>query len=189
MGAGGSVVEGQLVDDSGSENVPWSPALMLKKGFLVASQLAYINYGWQRAERGQRAWVSFGNTLGVAAAKDEDGEEQLGSSDGVQMRWLSWVNDRWHEFSAVDSAQVEEAYQRWEAGGKSKDHEHCRAEIHLEDEVEGKSAKEEKQLLALQLGVSRFRQQLLVEDGSREIPDAEVLGASAQKVQLVLLEL
>jgi len=38
----------------------------------------------------------------------------------------------WHEFSPTDSAHVEEAYQRWEAGGKSKDPEQCRAEIHLE---------------------------------------------------------
>ena len=41
-------------------------------------------------------------------------------------------------------------------------------------DFEGKTAKIVKQLLTTQLGVSRFRQKLFVEDGSREIPDDEV---------------
>ncbi|CAK8988991.1 unnamed protein product [Durusdinium trenchii] len=42
--------------------------------------------------------------------------------------------DRWHEFSANDSAQVEEGYQRWVAAGqpKGKDAPERRAEVHLE---------------------------------------------------------
>ena len=41
-------------------------------------------------------------------------------------------------------------------------------------DFEGKTAKVVKKLLTTQLGVSRFRQKLFVEDGSREIPDDEV---------------
>eukprot|EP00438_Fugacium_kawagutii_P026222 Skav209636 [mRNA] locus=scaffold2751:88952:96923:+ [translate_table: standard] len=60
------------------------------------------------------------------------------------------------------------------------------------DEFDAKSAKALKQLLASRLGISRFRQRLLVEDCSRAIPDDEVLIASVAsdplKIQLVLLE-
>ena len=51
----------------------------------------------------------------------------------------------------------------------------------------GKTGKEVKQFVAAQIGISRFRQRFLVEDGSSEIQDEEIL-ASAAKVQLVLLE-
>eukprot|EP00438_Fugacium_kawagutii_P026881 Skav217494 [mRNA] locus=scaffold2951:35917:36746:- [translate_table: standard] len=57
------------------------------------------------------------------------------------------------------------------------------------DEIEGKSAKAMKQLLRIQLGISRFRQQFLLQDSSRAIPDDELLAAlPAMKIQLVLLE-
>eukprot|EP00438_Fugacium_kawagutii_P009633 Skav214982 [mRNA] locus=scaffold508:200599:201368:- [translate_table: standard] len=53
------------------------------------------------------------------------------------------------------------------------------------DELEGKSVKAVKQLLAVQLDISRFRQRLLAEDGSRAIPDEEVLTAAPPvKIQL-----
>eukprot|EP00438_Fugacium_kawagutii_P008175 Skav214669 [mRNA] locus=scaffold923:286032:287432:+ [translate_table: standard] len=56
------------------------------------------------------------------------------------------------------------------------------------DDVEGKSAREVKRLLAVKIGVPRFRQRLFVEDDSREILDDEILTAFAEKVRLVLLE-
>ena len=56
------------------------------------------------------------------------------------------------------------------------------------DDVEGKSARVVKQSLAVQLGIPRFRQRVLVEDGSQEIPDEEVFAAAPGKVLLVLLE-
>ena len=40
-----------------------------------------------------------------------------------------------------------------------------------ESQLEGKSGKAVKQFLAAVVGLPRFRQKLLVEDGSREIPD------------------
>ena len=57
-----------------------------------------------------------------------------------------------------------------------------------QDEYEGKSAKAVKKSLATYAGVCRFRQRLLVEDGSREIQDDETFDTSPLKVQLVLLE-
>lgn len=56
-------------------------------------------------------------------------------------------------------------------------------------DFEGKTAKVVKQLLTTQLGVSRFRQKLFLEDGSREIPDDEVFGLAPVNVQLVVMEL
>ena len=53
-------------------------------------------------------------------------------------------------------------------------------------EVEGKSAREVKNALAGQLGVTRFRQKLLSDDG-RLIKDAEVFSGTA-KIQLVKLD-
>eukprot|EP00438_Fugacium_kawagutii_P023186 Skav215296 [mRNA] locus=scaffold6542:15802:16731:+ [translate_table: standard] len=56
------------------------------------------------------------------------------------------------------------------------------------DEFDG-SAKAVKQLLRTRLGIPRFRQRLLVEDGSRVISDDDVLAAVPPvKIQLVLLE-
>ena len=40
--------------------------------------------------------------------------------------------DRWHEFSPVDGAKVEQAHQQWEASGKPKEHDKCRVEMTLE---------------------------------------------------------
>ena len=55
------------------------------------------------------------------------------------------------------------------------------------DEFEGQTAKAVKQILAPKVGVTRFKQRLFVEDGSREIPDDEVFDL-AVTVQLVILE-
>ena len=54
------------------------------------------------------------------------------------------------------------------------------------DDVEGTSARAVKQSLALQLGLPRFRQRVLVEDGSQEIADEEVFATAPGKVLLVL---
>eukprot|EP00438_Fugacium_kawagutii_P018955 Skav220471 [mRNA] locus=scaffold96:135473:136303:+ [translate_table: standard] len=56
------------------------------------------------------------------------------------------------------------------------------------DEFAGKPAKMVKQLLATQLGISRFRLRLLVGDASRTIPDEEVFAALPPTVLLVFLE-
>eukprot|EP00438_Fugacium_kawagutii_P020846 Skav200783 [mRNA] locus=scaffold2001:617305:618003:+ [translate_table: standard] len=57
------------------------------------------------------------------------------------------------------------------------------------DDVEGKTVKEIKRLLAAAIGVPRFRQRFFVEDSSREILDDEIVSVVQDKVQLVLLEL
>eukprot|EP00438_Fugacium_kawagutii_P004443 Skav226757 [mRNA] locus=scaffold2319:36102:37172:+ [translate_table: standard] len=56
------------------------------------------------------------------------------------------------------------------------------------DEYEGKAVKEIKQILAAQLGVPRFRQRFLSEDGGSRIEDHDVIAPEAVKIQLVLLE-
>ena len=56
------------------------------------------------------------------------------------------------------------------------------------DTCKGKSAAAVKKSLATDAGVSRFRQRLFVEDGSREIQDDETFDTSPAKVQLVILE-
>ena len=56
------------------------------------------------------------------------------------------------------------------------------------DQYDGKNAKEMKQSLTTQIGVPRFRQRFLSEDGSQEIPDDEVFTAQPVKVQLVCSE-
>eukprot|EP00438_Fugacium_kawagutii_P009506 Skav209382 [mRNA] locus=scaffold3334:6755:8099:- [translate_table: standard] len=57
-----------------------------------------------------------------------------------------------------------------------------------EDEFEGKSARTVKQFLATQLGISRFRQRLVVEDDSKPILDDDVLASlPSMKIQLVVL--
>ena len=58
----------------------------------------------------------------------------------------------------------------------------------LQEECEGKSVMAVKQSLATYVGVSRFRQRLFVEDGSREMQDDEIIGITPAKVQLVILE-
>ena len=55
------------------------------------------------------------------------------------------------------------------------------------DDFENKCAKEIKQTLGAEIGVLRFRQRFMSEDGSREIQDDEFLDPAA-KVQLLLLE-
>eukprot|EP00435_Cladocopium_sp_Y103_P068309 s32_g31.t1 len=55
------------------------------------------------------------------------------------------------------------------------------------DEVQGQSAKTVKQSLALQVGVTRFRQKLFWEDGC-EIQDDEVFTSLPVKVQLIVSE-
>eukprot|EP00435_Cladocopium_sp_Y103_P003126 s2634_g1.t1 len=54
------------------------------------------------------------------------------------------------------------------------------------DEFEGKTAKAVKQALAVQIGVTRFRQRLFSECGS-EIPDDEVFTPAPVKLQMVVL--
>eukprot|EP00435_Cladocopium_sp_Y103_P010626 s837_g2.t1 len=56
------------------------------------------------------------------------------------------------------------------------------------DDYEGKTAKEVKQYLAAQVGVSRFRQRFWSDDWSHEIQDDEVFTADLVKVQLVVLD-
>ena len=58
----------------------------------------------------------------------------------------------------------------------------------LEDDLQGQTAKAVKKALAAKVGISRFKQRCLVEDGSREIQDDEVLGPAPLKIQLVVLE-
>ena len=55
------------------------------------------------------------------------------------------------------------------------------------DEFEGKTAKAVKQALAVQVGVTRFRQRLYSEDGS-EIPDDEIFASGPLKLQMVVLD-
>ena len=56
------------------------------------------------------------------------------------------------------------------------------------DDYEGKTAKEMKQFLGAQIGVTRFRQRFLSSDGSREIEDDEVFTSQPVEVRLLLLE-
>ena len=56
-----------------------------------------------------------------------------------------------------------------------------------QDEFEGKTAKTVKQALAVQIGVTRFRQRLFSEHGS-EIPDDEVFASAPVKLQMVVLD-
>ena len=56
----------------------------------------------------------------------------------------------------------------------------------LEDELQGKTVKAVKKALAAKVGISRFKQRLFVEDGSREIQDDEVLALPPLKIQLGL---
>eukprot|EP00438_Fugacium_kawagutii_P029759 Skav224775 [mRNA] locus=scaffold933:277339:278319:+ [translate_table: standard] len=56
------------------------------------------------------------------------------------------------------------------------------------EDIEGKSFKEVKQLLAAQIGVPRFRQRLFLENGLVEISDDQILAPGTRKVWLVLLE-
>ena len=62
-----------------------------------------------------------------------------------------------------------------------------RAVLLTEEEVEGQTAKAVKQVIATKIGVSRFKQRLLVEDGSQDIQDEEFF-ASGVKPKLVVLE-
>ena len=55
------------------------------------------------------------------------------------------------------------------------------------DEFEGKNAKAVKQALAVQIGVTRFKQRLFDEDGS-EIPDDEVFTSAPVKLHMVVLD-
>ena len=55
------------------------------------------------------------------------------------------------------------------------------------DDYEGKTVKDMKKTLAALIGISRFRQKLLSEDGL-ENPDDEVLASTPLKLQLVMLE-
>jgi len=55
------------------------------------------------------------------------------------------------------------------------------------DEFEGKIAKAVKQALAVQIGVTRFKQRLFDEDGS-EIPDDEVFTSAPMKLHMVVLD-
>ena len=55
------------------------------------------------------------------------------------------------------------------------------------DEFEGKTAKAVKQALAVQIGVTRFRQRLYSKDGS-EIPDDEAFASAPVKLQMVVLD-
>lgn len=56
------------------------------------------------------------------------------------------------------------------------------------ENFEGKTGKEVKQALAAEIGVTRFRQRLFLEDGAYEIPDDETLSLAVVKVALVLLD-
>eukprot|EP00435_Cladocopium_sp_Y103_P016477 s426_g4.t1 len=58
----------------------------------------------------------------------------------------------------------------------------------LEDDLQGQTAKAVKKVLAAKVGISRFKQRLFVEDGSREIQDDETLDPAPLKIQLVVLE-
>lgn len=58
----------------------------------------------------------------------------------------------------------------------------------LDEDFQGKTAREVKQMLAAHVGASRFRQRLFTEDGFREIQDDEVFGSAPVQVQLVMLE-
>ena len=55
------------------------------------------------------------------------------------------------------------------------------------DEFEGKTAKAVKQVLAVQIGVTRFKQRLFSEDGS-EIPDDEVFTSAPVKLHMMVLD-
>ena len=55
-------------------------------------------------------------------------------------------------------------------------------------QFEGQTAKVVKQNLAKQLGVTRFRQRLFVDDASRELPDDEVFALAPLRVQLLIAE-
>eukprot|EP00438_Fugacium_kawagutii_P011109 Skav203180 [mRNA] locus=scaffold39:209403:212782:+ [translate_table: standard] len=57
------------------------------------------------------------------------------------------------------------------------------------DDVEGKSVRDMKRLLALEIDVPRFRQRLFAEDSSHEILDDEIVAKVPERVQIVLLEL
>ena len=61
--------------------------------------------------------------------------------------------------------------------------------VAIVDEYEGMSAKEMNQSVAAQIGVPRFRQRFLSEEGFQEIWDDEVFTAQRVKVQLLLSEL
>eukprot|EP00435_Cladocopium_sp_Y103_P066776 s166_g29.t1 len=56
------------------------------------------------------------------------------------------------------------------------------------DDYEGKTAKEMKQSLAAQIGISRFRQKLWCEDWSHEIQDDETVASEVSKVRLIVLD-
>ena len=58
----------------------------------------------------------------------------------------------------------------------------------LVDDYEGKTGREIKEMLAIRLGFSRFRQRLWSADWSHEIPDDEVFASEETMVQLVVLD-
>ena len=55
-------------------------------------------------------------------------------------------------------------------------------------DFEGKTCKAVKQALTAEIGVTRFRQRLFLENGDGEIPDDEVFASVPEKVQLVVME-
>jgi ankyrin repeat protein len=61
------------------------------------------------------------------------------------------------------------------------------AEFDIAD-VEGKSARALKSMLAAKLRIPRFRQRFFSEDGSQQIEDDEVFGADPMKLKVLLLE-
>ena len=61
------------------------------------------------------------------------------------------------------------------------------AEFDIAD-VEGKSARALKSMLAAKLGIPRFRQRFFSEDGSQQMEDDEVFGADPMKLKVLLLE-
>ena len=67
---------------------------------------------------------------------------------------------------------------------------HCQAShwLIIVDDYQGKTAKEVKQFLATQIGVSRFRQRCLSDDGSKQTEDDEVSVSELVKIQLVVLD-
>ena len=54
-------------------------------------------------------------------------------------------------------------------------------------DFEGKTCKAVKQALTDEIGISRFRQRLFLENGAREIPDDEVFASVPEKIQLVVM--
>eukprot|EP00435_Cladocopium_sp_Y103_P064334 s282_g26.t1 len=54
-------------------------------------------------------------------------------------------------------------------------------------DFEGKTGKAVKQALAAEIGVTRFRQRLFLENGALEIPDDEVFASVPEKIQLVVM--